>query len=209
MRVQSVEMARAAFNALAFLPARSKFKQARIEMSEHGIRFTATDGIAAGQDYVTPAEPWNYYPVTAYVDRDGLAALDKGGRDDKSSKARIGVGTFDIKPDDGIIFTGSDGAQTAVLTSPAEDDMWAQLDEIFTYHEQREPYLPDTICFDPQVLNRFGKVKADKDGRMMDLKLTGDKLEPVLVKVGPTFRGIIMPIDRGVNAKNIGEDGLW
>jgi hypothetical protein len=59
------------------------------------------------------------------------------------------------------------------------------------------------------VLNRFGKVKADKDGRMMDLKLTGDKLEPVLVKVGPTFRGIIMPIDRGVNAKNIGEDGLW
>jgi hypothetical protein len=46
--------------------------------------------------------------------------------------------------------------------------------------------------------------------RCLDMAVFNAK-EPILIKIGPTFRGVIMPIDRDVHRENVEQDdgGLW
>ncbi|MFC9231023.1 hypothetical protein ACFTZI_19020 [Streptomyces decoyicus] len=207
----SEEMARAVYNAHAFIPARSMVKTARLELGPAGLRVTGTDGYAIGQDtapvedYEGPADG-----VTLYVDRAALADLDTGGRKDKK-----GFGRLEVKPGDGLIFRpGNNDTPTATqdARAQADDAVWGMVDSLFTRLEGRPLALPELVAFDPALLARFSKVKAPKGkdglGRALDMCVFDSK-EPILCKIGPTFRGVIMPIDREVHEENVGQDGLW
>jgi hypothetical protein len=169
------------------------------------LTFQGTDTYAAGRDSVA-VENAGRTDVTIYVDRDGLAELDRAGRADKK-----GTGEIEIRPGDGLIFRPfMEADPSAVIDQKNEQAVSVHdaLDELFQRVENREPSIPEVMAFDPALLQRFAKVKFDKDGRMADFYMA-DHVAPVLVKIGPTFTGLIMPIDREVNAANIGEDGLW
>ncbi len=210
----SEEMARAAYNALAFLPARSMVKTARIEIGPAGLRITGTNGYAVGQD-TAPVEDYNgpQGGLTVHVDRSVLADLDTCGRKDKK-----GFGRFELRPEDGLIFRPGNNDVPATgqdVSGEADDRVWAFLDDLFTRLERRLPTLPELVAFDPALLAMFSKVKAPKvktgDSnleRALDMCVFDSK-EPILIKIGPTFRGVIMPIDRDVHEENVGPEGLW
>jgi hypothetical protein len=211
MTLPSEEMARAAYNALAFLPARAQVKTARIEVGPAGLRITGTDGYAIGQDtapvedYEGPADG-----LTIHVDRAVLADLDTGGRKDKK-----GFGKLEVRPEDGLIFRPANNDFPTVgrdLTAEANEALWPMVDDLFTRLEGRPLALPELVAFDAALLMRFGKVKAPKGkdnlDRALDLCIFNAR-EPILCKIGPTFRGAIMPIDREVHAENVGPEGLW
>ncbi|MFJ7590202.1 hypothetical protein ACIQZO_23015 [Streptomyces sp. NPDC097617] len=204
-------MARAVYNAHAFLPARSMVHTARLELSPAGLRATGTDGYAIGQD-TAPLEDYDGPPegVTLHVGREALADLDTAGRKDKK-----GYGRFELTTGDGLIFRpGNNDIPTAAQDASAQADerVWEMLDSLFTRLEGRPLAVPELVAFDPALLARFSKVKAPKGkgglGRALDV-LIFDSKEPILCRIGPTFRGVIMPIDRDVHTENVGPDGLW
>jgi len=211
LTLPSEEMARAAYNALAFFPARSMVKTARVQVSPAGLTVTGTDGYAIGQD-TAPVEDYEGPSggVTLHVGRDALADLDSAGRKDKK-----GFGRLEVKPGDGLVFRpGNNDTPTAAqdVSAQADDALWGMLDSLFTRLEGRPLAVPELVAFDPALLARFSKVKAPKGkdglGRALDM-LIFDAKEPILIKIGPTFRGVIMPIDREVHGENVGQDGLW
>ncbi|MFJ9423409.1 hypothetical protein [Streptomyces sp. NPDC101249] len=207
----SEEMARAAYNAHAFVPARAMVKTARVELGPAGLRFTGTDGYAIGQD-TAAVEGYEGPPegVTVHVERDALAALDTAGRKDKK-----GFGKLELRPGDGLVFRpGNNDTPTAAqdTSALADEQLWGMLDSLFTRLEGRPLALPELVAFDPALLARFSKVKAPKGkdglGRALDMCVFNAK-EPILCKIGPSFRGVIMPIDREVHEENVGPEGLW
>lgn len=212
----SEEMARVAYNALCFLPARSQVKTARLELSPDGLTATGTDGYAIGQD-TAPLETYKGPPegITVHVTREALADLDTGGRKDKK-----GFGTLELRPGDGVVFKPyNNDVPTAAQDAgeQANEQLWSMLDDLFTRLEGRKPALPELVAFDAQLLARFAKVKAPKVkncdanlDRALDMCVFDSK-EPILIKIGPTFRGVIMPIDRDVHRENVEQfdGGLW
>lgn len=209
-------MARVCFNALAFSPARSDVKTARIQVRPDGFTVTGTDGFAIGQDscaldeYDGPPEG-----LTLHVDRAALSDLDSGGRKDKK-----GYGRIEFRPGDGLVFKPANNDVPTVardLTGEANGPLWGMVDSLLSRMERKSPALPELIAFDPQLLAYFSKVKVPKVRtsdmnleRAMDLCVF-DAREPVLVKIGRTFRGAIMPINREVHRANVeqGDGGLW
>ncbi|MFD6970154.1 hypothetical protein [Streptomyces sp. NPDC059949] len=160
------------------------------------------------EDYEGPPEG-----VTLHVGRVALADLDTAGRKDKK-----GFGRFEVRNGDGLIFRpGNNDTPTAAQDTSAQADerVWDMLDGLFTRLEGRKPALPELVAFDAALLARFSKVKAPKVknhdanlDRCLDMCVFNSK-EPILIRIGPTFRGVIMPIDRDVHAENLGPDGLW
>ncbi|MEV7589747.1 hypothetical protein AB0O42_05690 [Streptomyces sp. NPDC089922] len=207
----SEDMARVAYNAHAFIPARGMVKTARLHLGPSGLTATATDGYAIGEDavlvegYDGPAEG-----VTLHVGREGLADLDSAGRKDKK-----GFGRFEMVAGDGLIFRpANNDTPTAApdVSTEADEMIWEMLDSLFTRLEERPVNMPEIVAFDPSLLARFAKVKAPKGkgglGRALDM-IVHDAKAPILCRIGPSFRGVIMPIDRDVHAENVGPDGLW
>ncbi|MFB7185187.1 hypothetical protein ACFCZT_07680 [Streptomyces sp. NPDC056230] len=212
----SDDMARVCFNALAFSPARSTVKTARVQVRPDGFTVTATDGFAIGQDWCG-LDSYEGPPngLTLHVDRTALSDLDSGGRKDKR-----GYGRVEIRPGDGLVFkpANNDVPTTARdLSKEANGPLWGMVDDLLTRMERKAPALPELIAFDPQLLAYFAKVKVPKVktsdmnlDRAMDLCIF-DAREPVLVKIGRTFRGAIMPINRDVHRENVEQfdGGLW
>lgn len=81
---------------------------------------------------------------------------------------------------------------------------WAQLEELLA--RSRPEARPEFVAFDPLLFARFAKVRAMPD-RVMDLWFDSAE-SPVLVKIGPTFQGLVMPLQRE-RAEAYTPEGLW
>ena len=194
-------------NALAFLPARSLIPYVAVRITTDAIRTCGTDSYAAGTDIA---------PVTGFVgsepewiclfDKEGLTQLERCAREAKKVEVILTVedGSVTISPmglPEASALDHSDGHAAIV-------DMHLAVWDIIDAAEKRVNVMPPGIMLDPTLFGRFAKVKADKAERKADLLFSADH-EPVLIKIGPTFKGLIMPIDREVNSTNVGSDGLW
>lgn len=200
-RVDSVLFAQAANNALAFLPANSQVKLARMRLTPDGVEFTATDTYAAGRDAAT-VHDFQGDDITVMVDRAALQGFDSAGRKD-----RKGIGVVSVF-NGRVMFAPQDQE----LATEVHEDYSANASEIVDMFDAIDEMLAESqefrTAFQPQLLQRFSKVKADKVERVADLAID-DPEAPVLVKIGPTFRGLIMPVSRETHAVNVGEEGLW
>lgn len=204
VEVGSDEFARVLNNTLAFLPARSRVKQAQIQLTGPYIFVTTTCSYTVGTDYC-PVADFFIEEITRYLDRDAFVELEKAVRADKKSRA-----TLEFHDDHLWYFPGHAEQEPTVLplATCTEPKVWPAVAELLARLDDGAPSLPQTVAFDPALLMRFSKVKADKDERVADLLITAPDL-PILVKIGPTFTGCIMPIDRDDHAKKQGDDGLW
>lgn len=206
--VDGLELSRVVANALVFLPARSRFGTARLEVTPGGIRATATDSYAVGTDTCVITEyAGQPEPFWLELNRDGLAALDKIGRTDRKVTRKPVTVTITAAT---VVASVDDQAETAEVVAPTPDShaLWDACDNLLERLNRTDAALPQTIAFDPTLLSRFAKVRADKTERVADF-LIFDNEAPVLVRIGPSFVGAVMPIHRSTHAENVGADGLW
>ncbi|MDM4718472.1 hypothetical protein QTQ03_02255 [Micromonospora sp. WMMA1363] len=207
--------ARGLANALAFIPANSRFVNVWIRLNPESLtmEICGTDGYAAGLSTVPldrhsdPPERREFLIRKGKADTkvaEGAAGLERTVR-------MAGKGPCDVSFIDTIVQVEPMGGETlrvALVHAPEMFDYYQQLSEHIGTAEKRSETMPGVVCLDPALWSRFSKVKTDKTGRMADLLFGDSPLDPVLVKIGPAFRGLIMPIDRAVNAKNVGAEGL-
>lgn len=205
LRVSSNALATAANNALAFLPAASTIKVARLRVTGDRIEFTATDTYAAGRATCTAEDVMGDPGALVLLSREALQGLDKAGRMDKKNQ-----GTLKVNPGDGIVFTPGDGEVPPVAHMDLLSANRHLLETFSAVDEMIADRLPEDSCtaFQPQLLQYFAKVKADKSERVADLCIA-DPEAPVLVKIGTDFNGLIMPVYRDKHADLVGEEGLW
>ncbi len=231
LTVESDDLARIFTNALAFFPARSPVKTAllTVDVLHDGATLiaTGTDTYTIGRDYcdarnVMHDGPRGNFVVPIELNREGWADIEKQARADKGQ-----TGTLHFVPGDALIFHPSGktkaekgvaqdvtGVETTVLVSGdamTTRDVWSLCDELLTRLEERPSHV---MTFDPALFVRFNKVKAPGDWeaeKVLDFAYQGES-EPMLAKVGPTFVGAIMPVDRAkyaVEQAPDGQDGLW
>jgi hypothetical protein len=203
VRVECGALAVAASNALAFFPANSQIKQARMHLAGSSLCFTATDSYAAGRDYCTVnAVDGDAFAVL--IDRAALIDLEKVARAGKKTE-----GDLTVTPGDGFRFKALDGSDDPPI---AHFDLSAGNESVYELYDAIDDMLtPEQefrVAFQPMLLQRFSKVKADKDERIADVCID-DPDSPVLVKIGQTFKGLIMPVSRSAHAELIGDEGLW
>jgi hypothetical protein len=90
---------------------------------------------------------------------------------------------------------------------------WDACAELLTRYAEQPLETPDVLCFDPALFGRFQKVKLSKSvkaEKVLDFLYQG-RDAPMLAKVGPSFVGLIMPINRVAYAANQedGDESLW
>lgn len=227
----SEEIARALFNALAFLPARTNPPLVRCTFEANRVTFLATDCYTIGQDWAV-MESGPKRPVEIWINQDAAKAIESTARKDAVPKSRApngsdgkGRGLFSYYPSDALHFapqlegeptsgrdyTGNFAATATPAGVVTPDKLWAVCDDLLEVLEGRDPYLPNVAMFDPALLGRFGKVKTPgKQLTHMDMHF-GDASNVVLVKIGSRFRGAIMAIDRerASEHENMEPEGLW
>ncbi|MDG4826034.1 hypothetical protein O7635_29650 [Asanoa sp. WMMD1127] len=176
-----------------------------IEVTPETVYAVGTDGYAAGTDWASVNDHEGEKETRRLViTKSGLADLEKSARMAKKTVAEIKV-----FPDFLLLSVEEGEGVTVPLVKghnhqPALEAIPAMIGEA----EKRPETIPGLIMLDPSLLSRFSKVKADKGDRRADF-LFGHEGEPVLIKVGPFFKGLIMPIDREVHSENVGPEGLW
>jgi hypothetical protein len=205
----AIDLARVLGNALAFIPAASRVKYGLIAFSEGVVYTCGTDSYAAGTDYAAAEIEWYAAgieePYGVLVDKAGLTALDRAAREAKKAEVDITVEGLDV-----VLYL--DEKTEPVRVPHYEDDTTRDLHdsvaEMIATATVRPPTTTGVLCVDPQLVSRFGKVKTDKTARRADLYMT-EEYGAVLVKIGPTFKGLFMPVERETHAANVGSDGLW
>ncbi|MEU8086321.1 hypothetical protein AB0B57_22250 [Micromonospora sp. NPDC049101] len=209
-------LARALSNALAFIPANSRMLNVwmRVNAEAQTVEIVGTDSYAVGASTV---------PLSGYTGppEGGEFLIQRGKADTKVAEGAAGIertirmagkGPCDVSVTDVTIQVepmGGDTLRVALTFAPEQFPLYQHLAGEMEIAEKRDEVIPGVVCLDPALWSRFSKVKTDKSGRMADLLFGDSPLDPVLVKIGPDFRGLMMPIDREVNGKNVGEDGLW
>lgn len=201
--VDAPEVARAIYNAHAFIPARSPVPFGLIRVTPEGVYTSGTDSYAAGTD---SAATTGFIGQTAEVliARDDLLNLERCAREAKKVAA-----TVEVKSDGLTVEPiGCHPVTVPIHISPGHLEVHHRLADLISEAEKRPGVIPGVMALDPQLWSRFAKVKADKAERIADLLMT-DAYEPVFIKIGPTFKGLLMPIERLTHETNIGPEGLW
>ncbi|MFF4223203.1 hypothetical protein ACFYZH_10095 [Streptomyces abikoensis] len=208
-RVEGEELARATYNALAFTPARSPIPVAKMYIDPKETFLLATDTYAIGRPSLGPTQGIGR-PVSLELTRDDLARLDKIGR---ACKGELSI---KIPDDNGLIATGLQVDVEEVIPSRAvslnyDRGVWQLCEELLECLENRPQDIPTFLAVDPSLLARFGKIKTPKGtSALLDMKITSSE-DPILIKCGPQFTGVLMPVNRSVarQAATRGGDFLW
>ncbi|MFE9120861.1 hypothetical protein [Streptomyces sp. NPDC007172] len=205
--IEGEDFARAAYNALAFTPARSVVPAAILHVEAAEGYFLATDTYAIGRASVGPLEG---FCSTAEMElsRTDLSELDKIGR---SCKGQLRV---TVRDGGELIAAGIQAnVQTVIPRRSFEYDkgVWKLCTSLLEKLDRENVNVPELLALDPGLLSRFGKIKTPKGtSPMLDLKITAHD-EPILIRCGPLFTGALMPVDREVAEKSAarGVDFLW
>jgi hypothetical protein len=209
--IAAPELARLTHNALAFMPARSAVGVCRLTIGrDRGtpvLEITSTDLYAAGKDFAELED----FPRGTFesidLSREDLVTLDKIARAKKKEEIRI-----EIRHQDGMSVLDDNGAWMPFLDASDRRqpvNLWDLVDESLARLERVSPAIPEALLIDPSIMAKFGKVKCSGE-TIADLYIS-DPSDPILVKIGSTFRGAIMPVDRNTagNSDQVGPQGLW
>lgn len=198
------DLARVLGNALAFMPARNRVKHVALCVTPDGVLAAGCrDGYVAGVDTVGTVDFGGNAANPALLLPEEAEVLKKVAQAGKKFPVRV-----NITGDSLNVETSEEALGVPIVTADREVDMYRSLFALMGDAEKREGALPGALMLDPALMAPFAKVKSDSTDRKADL-LIKDERSPILVKIGPTFRGLMMPIHREQNAKKAGEDGLW
>jgi len=193
------DLARVLANAGAFVPARADLKMLCLRIKADTIEASGTDGYAAGNDSI-PAHVTGG-TVSFALTSESMTALEQAARAVKKDPVTLQVGETDVTLMWAVKGT-PDSLTVEMQPYPWQD--WGALEEMLNRPVTEE--RPQFVAFDPALFSRFAKVRAEND-RVMDLWFHSAEL-PVLVKIGATFRGLVMPLQRA-RAAEYAPEGLW
>jgi hypothetical protein len=166
-----------------------------------GVTILGGDPYAAAYDW-TPAEGFkaNRGTVRIEIPREGLDAVTSFCR--QHPKQDVVLSWF---PGDGLVLQiGSSREAVEDATGMTPDAAWRGLAALFERYED-----PSSVfVLDMGLTSRFRLVKSDKSERRAAWMIR-DPEEPILVKYGPYFRGLMVPIKLERHAEAVGQDGLW
>lgn len=210
------ELARGAYNVAMFISTTNPlWSSAALRFGMGHLSITATDSIIAGQERLQAKTTGE---ARVCLSKSALEELDKAVRPDKKNPVRVEVSTepviipHDFEDDEFIgphlRVINSEGDVKLIEFEPYPESRWHALEEVFCTASLSSRTLPARVMLDAKRLSKFGRVKPDSGDRMMDLAFS-DNYEPVLVKIGATFTGMIMPVHRETHAAVVGEEGLW
>jgi hypothetical protein len=201
--IPAPELARLTHNALAFMPARSAVKVCRVNLDFDGLSIMATDLFTVGEDYA-PVGAELEFSHSVDLSRESLQELDRAARGKKKEDLHIRM-----VHQDGLSVQDDNGAWMPFLDASAQrdpEDLWDLCEEMLS-----RP-TPDHLCLiDPKFMSAFGKIKASGGAETIADLSIADSSSPISVRIGNTFRGAIMPVDRSeaAESEDIGTDGLW
>jgi hypothetical protein len=167
-------------------------------ITEGRIEARGTDGYAAGADYA-PAHTTGVSRVA--ISREGLNEIETTARANKKDNVTV------VLTAQTVTLQFAPKGEPESVTGPAlpyPAMQWAHLDRLM--ERERGEARPEFVAFDPHLFARFAKVRAPLD-RVMDLWFSTAE-QPVLVKIGGSFRGLVMPLKRA-KAEEYTPEGLW
>ena len=228
LSVWAGDLSRVLGNALAMVPASAQVNAIGVLAYSDMFAAVGTDGYIAGRDHTAPRS-FRGDPYRAnqpfLIAREHAAEIERFARIDPERVMPSGKTGGPRKASESIEITISDemfevasGGVTRSYPIARDERQQRIVGTVAELLDQDTPEYPlgalnRPVMVNPELFGRFGKIKPDKAGRMADLFIQRDPgaedIGPILVKIGPTFRGLIQPVDRAVNAKNIGQDGLW
>lgn len=191
------EVARICANAGAFVPARANTKMLALRSLAGRLEARGTDGYAAGVDSTEAATTG---VISVALTLDDLGTIESAAR-----KQKKGAVTLSLDPESVTLqWATPSGRESETVPCEPYPLAWSELDRLMNraYGEER----PEFVAYDPALFSRFAKVRCESD-RVMDLWFA-DSQKPVLVKIGPTFRGLVMPLQRE-RAAEYAPEGLW
>lgn len=216
LTVDSEALARGLANAGAFVPANSRMPHVWLHTKPPGetLQIVGTDSYAAGLATV-PVErregPQGELGLLLPRGRadtrraEGAAGVERVVRLAGRGTTRLIVGGGSVQADP----MGGTPLTVPTVDAPGQHEPYRHLVALVATAERRPEAIPGVLCVDPALLARFAKVRTADKARMADLLFGKKPLDPVLVKIGKHFKGLVMPIDRDVQAANIGPEGLW
>lgn len=222
--VEATDLARVLHNAMVFVPARSTIPYVGLWLSAVEAVAVGTDGYAAGLDSCL-VKSSEIHPVArneaslSLLSKEGVTALERASREAKKATAVLTVadGVIGFHPfaANGVE-SGSDTTAVAAVTTVADDsygpdgEKWCDyLTDVRGLFEREDvTSRPEGVLLNPDYWSRFAKVKPATKEDAADVRL-GNGYEPLFVKYGSTFRGLIAPVDREQYSTANGQDGLW
>lgn len=175
-------------------------KAVLFEVGSEGLRITGGDLFAALRDSAPVEQFTGPGRVSFGIPREGLDTVVSFAR--QGGKSAIALEFFQR---DGLIMNvGASRESVPDGTDLTPAETWQGFAELFERYED-----PSSVfMLDMGLTTRFRLVKSDKGERRADW-MVRDPEEPILVKIGPTARGLMMPIKRERHAEAVGQEGLW
>lgn len=193
-------LVRAAGNVAHVHKKNPNLKSVLFTLSPEGLTILGGDLYAAAHDTAPvescTADGWFRFELP----REGLDALASFCRQHAKQNVRL-----EWFPGDGLVLSAGASRESvedgAGLTPAAA---WQALEGLFERYED-----PNSVfMLDMGLASRFRLVKSGK-GERKAAWMIRDPEEPILVKVGATFRGLMMPINAEKHAEAVGPEGLW
>ena len=200
------EFARAAYNVATTAKTNKLVDTARLSFEPGRVEIAATDGFVASRDWC-PVYSGPETPVMAAIPLDALGALDKTARLARSEA--IGLTWI---PGDGLILDAGDVRESAEDRGQDGRREHEYIDDLFREADEGLPEPQRALMLSPVYMARFRTIKPSTGKAPgMDLLLFGEDA-PVFIRIGPSFKALVQPIDRERHAAYVGpdgQDGLW
>jgi hypothetical protein len=222
--IAAPDLARALGNALAFQPAKNivPYSYLRVAVADVTVVGSQNDHVIGTDEAPVIKSDGIFRPTASLLSKDGLTTLERAAREAKKSNVVLGADgqTVSLYPfgetkDEATVEQGlRDVSKTVAEDFAGHEDgpkwiaHYEAILDMFDEIEKRDHVLPPDIILDLRLASPFTKIKADKNDRMAHL-LFGDGYDPVFIKIGPTFRGMWVPIEPETHEKNVGPEGLW
>ncbi|XVU22522.1 hypothetical protein ACQPZJ_35375 [Actinoplanes sp. CA-054009] len=210
--VEAPALARALKNSAIFMPARNTVPYAYLSISPDEVLTAGSmDAIAFGTDRVQTMKyegEWNtrealILPGTT-KDPTGLTSLERVAREAGKLTATLEVSALSVT----LTPMGLEPETVPNFAADPDNSGWLSqyglllemLDEVGERDVNR--------ALSRGYFSRFDNVKTDDKHHPLSIH-SPDEYSPWFVKCGPTFRGIVAPVNEGVYSENFGEEGLW
>ncbi|EFC86451.1 hypothetical protein [Parafrankia sp. EUN1f] len=224
--VDGPALARVLANVLAFCPARSPYPIVRLDIGPGYVEVSACDTYTVGIDTVEAKTSGEW---SGAVERLDAQAVEKAIRAERKTDVHLTLGEVD--PQGGRLLTmvipGGQSIGTparvrplegrgdsATLFGTTEAELFDLVDELAARIARRterpgEPRpWPLDVYFQPSLLAPFAKVRPAGASPVMGMRIVEPEI-PILIKIGPSFRGAIMPVQPDRAEDEFREEMLW
>lgn len=200
-----VELARILSNAYSMVPARAQQQHFTVNIGDGFVMAGGTDTYIAGIDHAQ-AQTTGDINRGVSISRDALEHIERIARlTGKKNNVQLFLRTGGLR----LVYqdeTGDTQTYDSEGIGLMEVEVWNLIFDLLQ-GQHFEPEFPKYSAFNPALFARLAKVKAEGK-EAMDIWWGRGDGRPALVKLGPTFVALVMPLDRE-RSRKYSPTGHW